>query len=97
MEKLSKEEVMHVANLARIYINDDELEKYSVELKTLMNEIDKIKDVEVETTDMMVTPVEHEVRLRNKDEVYTKEFEEFKPNAPKTLGNFMEVVVMVNE
>ena len=43
-DKLSREEVLHVAHLANIKLNDDEIEKYRVELKSLLNEIDKIMD-----------------------------------------------------
>ena len=34
-EKLSREEVLHVANLARIKLTEEEIEKYQVELKKL--------------------------------------------------------------
>lgn len=32
-DKLSREEVLHVADLARIELSEDEIEKYRVELK----------------------------------------------------------------
>ena len=35
MEKLSKEEVLHVARLARIAVSEDEIEKYQISLKQL--------------------------------------------------------------
>ena len=44
-DRLSKEEVMHVANLARIKITEEEIEKYQVDLKTLLNEVEKINEV----------------------------------------------------
>ena len=40
-DKLTKEEVMHVAKLARIEIDDDELAMYQVKLKQILNEIEK--------------------------------------------------------
>ena len=36
-DKLTKEEVMHVAKLARIEIDDDELAMYQVKLKQILN------------------------------------------------------------
>ena len=35
-EKLSREEVLHVANLARIKLTEEEIEKYQVQLKKLL-------------------------------------------------------------
>ena len=36
--KLTKEEVLHVAKLARIKIDEDEILKYQIELKKLLEE-----------------------------------------------------------
>ena len=35
-DKLTKEEVLHVAHLARIKVDDDEIEKYQVEFMLLI-------------------------------------------------------------
>ena len=39
---LTKEEVLHVLNLARLEASEEEIEKYQVELKKMIDEIDKI-------------------------------------------------------
>ena len=44
--KLTKEEVLHVAELARIEVTKEELEKYQVELKKLLDDVEKINDVD---------------------------------------------------
>ena len=41
-DKLTKEEVMHVAKLARIEIDDDELAMYQVKLKQLLNDLNRL-------------------------------------------------------
>ena len=96
-DRLTKEEVMHVANLARININEDEIDKYAVDLKKLLNEVDKIKDIKLSTEELLVTPVEHESVLRDDNDTSNVEFSEIKKNVPATVGNFVEVPVMVNE
>ena len=45
-EKLTREEVLHVAELARIKITEEEIERYQVQLKQLLNDVEKINDVE---------------------------------------------------
>ena len=43
---LTKEEVLHVLNLARLEASEEEIEKYQVELKKMIDEIDKIKELD---------------------------------------------------
>ena len=97
MDKLSKEEVMHVANLARININEDEIDKYAKDLKLLLDDVDKIKDIETDDSELLVTPVEYNSTLRNDADTSSVDFNEIKKNVPKTVGNFVEVPVMINE
>ena len=97
MDKLSKEEVMHVANLARIDISDSEIEKYARDLKLLLDDVDKIKDIETNTDDLLVTPVEYNSNLRKDSDTSSIDFNDIKKNVPATVGNFVEVPVMVNE
>ena len=97
MDKLSREEVMHVAHLARIGVSESELDRYSVQLKELLNEVEKINNVEVDEEDLLITPVEHTVFMREDENKNSISFEDVKKNAPKTDGNFVEVPVMINE
>lgn len=97
MDKLSKEEVLHVANLARISLTNEEIEKFRIDLKILMDDIDKIKDVEGFDDEMMYTPVDFNTRLREDEvgDMLTKD--EVIKNAPAKNGSFIEVPVMINE
>lgn len=97
MDKLTKEEVLHVAHLARIAVTDEEISKYQVELKKLLDEVDKIKEIEVIDDDLLVTPVEHESVPRSDECTHSISFDEVKKNVPSSMGNFVEVPVMVNE
>ena len=97
MDKLTKEEVLHVAHLARIKVEDEEIEKYQVDLKKLLDDVEKIKDIKVESNELLVTPVEHESILRSDNDTRSLEFNELKKNVPASTGNFIEVPVMVNE
>ena len=96
-DRLTKEEVMHVANLARINVSEDEIEKYAKDLKILLNDVEKIKDIEVDTEELLVTPVDHESVLRDDSDTSSVSFNEIKKNVPATTGNLVEVPVMVNE
>ena len=97
MDRLTKEEVLHVANLAKINVSEEEIDKYARDLKILLDEVEKIKDIEVDTDSLLVTPVEHESVLRSDNDTSSVDFNEIKKNVPVSTGNFVEVPVMVNE
>lgn len=97
MDKLSREEVMHVAKLAKIKISEEELERYEVELKKLLDEVDKIEDVKGYDEEMLIAPWDHDADLR-KDEVGKMLVpKEVVGVAPRHSGNYIEVPVVINE
>ena len=97
MEKLTKEEVLHVAHLARIEVSDEEIEKYRVQLGQLWSEVEKINEVKSDEEMLFITPIKEESLLRSDDEKEEMPFEEMKKNAKRTSGNFIEVPVMIHE
>lgn len=97
MNKLTKEEVLHVAHLARIRVTEEEIENYQKELKTLLDDVDKIKEIKIDEEELLVTPVSHESTVRCDSDTRSVEFNEIKKNVPACNGNFVEVPVMINE
>jgi aspartyl-tRNA(Asn)/glutamyl-tRNA(Gln) amidotransferase subunit C len=61
MNRISLEEVRHVARLARLALNDDEVATLAVELSSLLDHVDKVR--RLETTD--VPPTAHPLPLSN--------------------------------
>lgn len=96
-DKLTKEEVLHVARLARINLTEEEIEKYQVQLKKLLDDVDKIKNVELKSNEKLITPVEHFTELRDDVPGDMLDPEEIMKNVPVSNGNFVEVPVMINE
>jgi len=97
MDKLTKDEVLHIAYLARINLSDNEIEKYQVELKKLMNDIDKIKSVKGYDDELMISPVTHNSSLREDNVGKMLDYKTVMKNVPHSTGNFVEVPVMINE
>lgn len=96
---LSKEEVLHIANLARVGVTDEEIEKYSKDLKILQDDIDKIKDVKLknENSEILVTPTLENAKLRIDEVTNEKDFSCFKDNLQSSIGKFVEVPVKNND
>ncbi|MBQ6135003.1 MAG: Asp-tRNA(Asn)/Glu-tRNA(Gln) amidotransferase subunit GatC [Bacilli bacterium] len=96
-EKLSREEVLHVANLARIKLTEGEIEKYQVELKKLLTDVEKINEVEGYDEDILIACWDEFARLR-KDEVGNMlDPKQVVENAPHHAGNYIEVPVVIGE
>ena len=53
---MTNEEVLKVAHLARVSIDDNEIEMYKGQLEAIMNEINKINEVEIIDDDIMISP-----------------------------------------
>lgn len=96
-DKLTKEEVLHVAHLARIKVDEDEIEKYQVELQKLLNDVDKIKAVEGYDEERMIAPWSKDTTLREDKSGEMLNPKEVLKNAPKHSGNYIEVPIVISE
>lgn len=81
--KVEKEELMHIANLARLKIKDDEIDKYLLNLQDILNFSDIVNKANVD--DLKET-----IGERNSCNVFRKdEVEEF-GNIDQMIKNFPE-------
>lgn len=96
-EKLTKEEVLHVAKLAKIKLSDEELEKYQIDLKKLLNEVEKINEVENYDDNIMIAPWDANTVLRKDTEGKMLNKDDMLKNVPKHVGNYVEVPAVIGE
>lgn len=97
MDKLTKEEVLHVANLARIELDEKEIKKYQVELKQLLDDVDKIKDVKGYDDERMIAPWDNSTVLREDSEGIMLDSQNVLNNAPHHRGNYISVPTVIND
>lgn len=91
MDKLSREEVLHVAKLARLKLSDEEIDKFSYQLKSLLDEINKINEIDLEVDDVLINPSNINCELSKDESTYFENPEALINNAPKKFDNFIEV------
>ena len=96
-DKLSREEVLHVAELARIAISESELEKYQIQLKQILDSVDKIKEVEVNDEKMLIANWSEPTKLREDKPGEMLNPKEVIGAAPRHSGNYIEVPVVIGE
>lgn len=92
---MTNEEVLKVAHLARVSIDDNEIEMYKGQLEAIMNEINKINEVEIIDDDIMISPSSNINKYR--EDVPKKAKGDVLSNAPKTNGNYIQIKRFVNE
>jgi aspartyl-tRNA(Asn)/glutamyl-tRNA(Gln) amidotransferase subunit C len=97
MESLSREKVLHVADLGRIAISEDEIEKFGYGLKQILDEIEKINNLDIKTEDILISPTENTNVYRDDEVKDMLTINDSLKNAPKTKGNFIEVVRVIND
>lgn len=92
---VSKEEVLHIANLSKLYIEDEKIEKYTNELSNMVDLANSLEKVNVEG----VNPTNHILDIKNvfrKDEVSPSSTrEEILKNAPQSQGGCVSVPKVV--
>ncbi len=92
---ISKEDVRHVAKLARLELTEEETEKYSKQLGEILKYVEQMN--EIDTTD--VEPMPHAIPVYNvmREDVvkYEQTKEEMMANAPFEEDGFFRVPKIV--
>lgn len=97
MEILTKDEVMHVANLAKLNISDEEITRYGEQLRDILTEIDKINEVKLETDSILIAPTKNKNTYKE-DVVGTMiSKEEIFKNAKNEDGEYIVVPRVIND
>ena len=85
-EKLTREEVLHVANLAKIKLSEE-----------LLNDVEKINDVVGFDDDILIAPWESNTKLREDKAGEMLDPKVVVENAPRHSGNYISVPVVIGE
>ena len=94
--ELTREEVLHVAELARIKLSEEEIEKYQVELKKLLNDVEKINEVKGYDDEILISCWEENTKLRKDEKGEMLNPKEVLENVPRHSGNYIAVPVVIS-
>lgn len=94
---ITREEVLHVARLARLELSDAELETMRAQLDSILAYIDRLKELDVTG----VEPTSHAVARVNvmRDDVVAPSFppDEMLRNAPDRVGELVRVPRIIED
>jgi aspartyl-tRNA(Asn)/glutamyl-tRNA(Gln) amidotransferase subunit C len=96
MAKLTREDILKLARLSRLKLNDDEIKLFQREISDILNYIDLLKDVDV-TGLKPTSQVTGLVNVTRADEVkgYGVDQKALLKNVPMTENNYLKVNRMV--
>lgn len=93
---VSKKDVEHIAQLARLKIDQSELEKYTKDLNQILNYVEKLNELDTENIEPLSYPVEKSNVFREdkmKESISTKEALK---NAPDKDEQYFKVPKVIN-
>ncbi len=89
--KVSKEEILHIANLANLEINENEIDKYCKNLEEILDFADIVNKAPVEEMNITIG-ANQEKNVFRKDEIEVFEDNEMlMQNAPAKSRNMFEI------
>ena len=94
--KVSKEELMHIANLAQLTLKDDEVDNYLENLQDILNFAEVVNNAPVDDLDITIGANEAKNRFR-KDEIKVFEDNEaLLANAPSKEQNMVKIPTVIH-
>ncbi len=58
---ITREEIQHIAKLARLGLSEKEIAKYQKDLSSILNYVEKLKEVDISE----IKPTSHSLRIEN--------------------------------
>jgi len=88
--KLSREEVQHIALLARLGLSEEEIEKFRIQLSNILENFEILK--QIDTTDLPPTAQSIDLQnvLRPDEPKPSYPVEEIMDNAPQREGDYFK-------
>jgi aspartyl-tRNA(Asn)/glutamyl-tRNA(Gln) amidotransferase subunit C len=88
---ISEEQVRHVANLARLGLTDDEIEKMGTQLDAILDSIEKIQELDLTDVPPTANPLNLSNVLRPDELRYELSQEEALSQAPERVDDLFAV------
>lgn len=94
--QVSKEEILHIANLAHLNLEEDEIDEYVLHLQEILNFANIVNNAPVEDLDITIGSNETKNIFR-KDEIKVfEDTESLLQNAPSKEQNMFKIPKVIN-
>lgn len=89
--KLSREEVLHIARLARVGLSDEEIGRFSEQLSQILESFEKLQQVDTEGVPPTAQSIDLQSVTRDDSVLPSLTTDEILANAPVREGDFFRV------
>jgi aspartyl-tRNA(Asn)/glutamyl-tRNA(Gln) amidotransferase subunit C len=97
MASISRSDVEHVAHLARLHLDDDELDRMQVQLSNILEAIDTLQEVDTSHVGPTASVIQLENVMREDEARPGIGREAALANAPLREGDFLRVPTVLEE
>lgn len=94
---VTKKDVEHVAELARIELNESEKENMIEDLNKVLDYMKKLEELDTENEDIIVNPYYIENKFRNDEVEESMSIDEVMVNAPEKLEEYILVPRIIED
>lgn len=94
---LSHEEVVHIANLARLELSKEELKRYQEQLSSILEHVDKLRALDTTNIQSLDSIIIEQSRLREDAPGECLTEEELLSNAPSSAENQFRVPPVLDQ
>jgi aspartyl-tRNA(Asn)/glutamyl-tRNA(Gln) amidotransferase subunit C len=88
---ITREEVLHVAKLARLELSDDEVDRFTEQLSAILEAVDKVSELDLSDVEPTAHPLDVVNVWADDEPQPSLTVEEALANAPDRHGNFFKV------
>jgi len=88
---VSKEEVKYIANLAKLKLSEEEIQKFTQDLNSILEYMNLLNELDTSNVEPLFHPIEKETAFREDEIKPGLKRELALKNAPKTDGEFFLV------
>lgn len=93
---ITKKEVEHIANLAKLNLKESEIEEFTGELSQILEYIDKLNELNTDNVEPLSHPVSKSNVFRGDTVKKSVDRKEALKNAPKSDDEFFQVPKVIN-
>lgn len=94
--KISREEILHIANLADLEIAEEDIEKYALHLQDILNFANIVNNAPVENLDITIGANEKKNVFRKDEIKIFEDNEALLQNAPSKEQNMFKIPKVIN-
>ena len=88
---ISREDVLHLAQLARLAVDEAEVDRFSGQLSDIVSYMDVLNTIDTDNVAPLYTTAEHVLRMREDESQHIRTREQVLSNSPEKNDEFFVV------